>query len=425
VKRRTVLKLLSSTAALGFAGVWPLPSRAQTRGTVVVVGGGFGGATAARYLRLIDPSLHVTLVEPARQFITCPMSNDYIAGERDFESLVRSYAPLRAQNVNVVHDTVTRIDPRARRVFLRGGNPLPYDRLIVSPGIDFQWGAIAGYDEVASRRLPHAWKAGDQSRLLHDQLLAMPDAGTVIISVPASPYRCPPGPYERVSLIAHYLLTYKRRAKILVLDAKNEFIKQALFQEGWAELYPRGMIEWVPLDKGGRVTAVDPQAMTVTSDGGVHRGDVINLIAPHRAGALAHASGLADSTGWCPVNPRSFESTLHPNIHVIGDACIAGAMPKSGVSANTQAKVAAQAIVDLLNDRAPQPPSFLNACFSLIGPSWGISVAGVYEVGKDNTIVAVKDAGGVSPLKASLRHRRLESIFWNSWYENIIADSFG
>jgi sulfide dehydrogenase [flavocytochrome c] flavoprotein subunit len=415
--------LLSSTVALG--ALSPVASHAQTRARVVVIGGGFGGATAARYLRLIAPSIQVTLVEPAKQYITCPMSNDYIAGERDFQSLVRSYAPLRAQRIELIHDTVTRIDPAGRRVFLRAGNPLRYDRLVVSPGIDFQWGAIAGYDEAASQRVPHAWKAGDQSRLLHDQLQAMPNAGTVVIAVPAAPYRCPPGPYERVSLIAHYLTTYKRRAKVLVLDAKNEFIKQALFEQGWAELYPRGMIEWVPLDKGGRVTAVDPRAMTVTAEGDVHRGDVINVIPPQRAGALAHTSGLTDRTGWCPVDPRTFESTIHRNIHVIGDACIAGAMPKSGVSANTQAKVAAQAIVDLLNDRAPQPPSFLNACFSLVGPTWGISVAAVYEVGKDNTIVAVKGAGGVSPLDATQRHRRLESLFWNSWYENIIADSFG
>lgn len=425
MKRRTLLKFLGGTSALAGVGLWPRPSFAQTRARVVVVGGGFGGATAARYLRIIDPSLQVTLVEPARQYITCPMSNDYIAGERDFRSLVRSYDPLRARRVNVVHDTVTRIDPRARRVFLRAGSALPYDRLIVSPGIDFQWNAIAGYDEAASLRMPHAWKAGDQSRLLHDQLQAMPDAGTVIVVAPAAPYRCPPGPYERVSLIAHYLTTYKRRAKILVLDAKNAFIKQALFEQGWAELYPRGMIEWVPLDQGGRVTAVDARAMTVTSDGGMHRGDVINVIPPQRAGALAHSAGLADRSGWCPIVPRTFESRLQPNIHVIGDASIAGAMPKSGVAANTQAKVAAQAIVDLLRGRPPLPPSFLNACFSLVGPSWGISVAAVYEVGPDDTIVAVKDAGGVSQLDASLRHRRLESLFWNSWYENIIADSFG
>lgn len=425
MKRRTLLKFLGGSAALAGAGLLPRPAAAQTRARVVVVGGGFGGATAARYLRIIDPSIQVTLVEPARQYITCPMSNDYIAGERDFSSLVRSYDPLRARRVNVVHDTVSRIDPRARRVTLRGGSTLAYDRLIVSPGIDFQWGAITGYNEAASLRMPHAWKAGDQSRLLHDQLHAMPDAGTVIIVAPAAPYRCPPGPYERVSLIAHYLTTYKQRAKILVLDAKNDFIKQALFEQGWAELYPRGMIEWVPLDQGGRVTAVDPRAMTVTSDGGVLRGDVINVIPPQRAGALAHSAGLADRTGWCPIDPRTFESRLHPNIHVIGDATIAGAMPKSGVSANTQAKVTAQAIVDLLRGHEPSPPSFLNACFSLVGPSWGISVAAVYEVGPDNTIVAVKDSGGVSQLEASLRHRRLESLFWNSWYENIIADSFG
>jgi NADPH-dependent 2,4-dienoyl-CoA reductase/sulfur reductase-like enzyme len=308
-------------------------------------------------------------------------------------------------------------------VTLADGTVLAYDRLVLSPGIELRFDALPGYDEAAAEALPHAWQAGAQTLLLRRQLEAMEDGGTVIMTVPANPFRCPPGPYERASLIAHYLKTRKPRSKLLVLDAKDVFSKQRLFQAAWAALYP-GLLEYVPLSAGGRVTAVDSAARSVRTDFGDHQGAVVNVIPPQRAGRIARMAGAADRSGWCPIDPVSFESRLLPGVHVIGDAAIAGAMPKSAFAANAQARVCAAAIVALLEGRAPQPPRLLNTCYSLVAPEYGISIAGVYQPA-NGLLADVPGAGGTSPLQAPPEFRAAEATYAEDWFATITADAFG
>jgi len=294
----------------------------------------------------------------------------------------------------------------------------------VSPWIDFKWNAIEGYDEAASQLMPHAWKAGAQTELLNKQLQAMPNGGTVIMCPPGNPFRCPPGPYERASMIAHYLKTNKPRSKILILDAKDEFAKQGLFMNAWKELYP-GMIEFVAGSKGGKVNRVDAKTNTVYTDEGLtsHKGNVVNVIPPQQAGLIALSSGLADK-GWCPVNQHTFESKLVPGVHVIGDSAVAGAMPKSGHSANNIAKMTAAAIISQFRGVKAPVPSHVNTCYSLVGPDYGISVAAVYRLGEDGVLAGVKGAGGVSPADASEDFRAQEAGYAEGWYDNITADTF-
>lgn len=391
---------------------------------VAIIGGGFGGATCAKYLRKLGgPALSITLVEQNKQYMTCPFSNTVIGGMRSLESITRNHAAMaRAYNVNVVYDTVTAVDTAAKKITLKGGTSLPYDRMVVAPGIDFKWGGIEGYDEAASEIMPHAWKAGAQTLLLRKQLEAMPDGGVVLIAAPADPFRCPPGPYERASLIAHYLQQSKPKSKILILDAKDKFSKQPLFQDAWDQLYP-GMIEWMPGSQGGKVTRVDVKQMTAYVDNSAHKADVINIIPPQKAGAIAHTAGLSNESGWCPVDPRTFESKIHPNIHVIGDACLGGKMPKSGYSAHSQGKVCAAQITALLSGQPPVEPSWINTCYSLIAPDYGITVAGVYRATAEG-IVDVQGAGGVSPREAPRSVRQAEAIYADGWYKSITADMF-
>src|SRR5262245_1208198 len=294
----------------------------QTPARVVVVGGGFGGATCAKYIRRADATIEVTLVEPGRQFITCPFSNAVITGLRDMASVTHGYDGLRQRHgVRVVHASATGIDPTAHRVTLDDGSMLAYDRLVLSPGIELRWDGIEGYDAAASEVFPHAWKAGPQTVLLRRQLEAMVDGGLVVIAAPAEPYRCPPGPYERASLIAYYLKTHKPRSKLLILDAKNTFSKQELFRTAWERLYP-GLIEWIPQSQSGRVVRVDTRAGTASTDFDDYKPAVANIIPPQRAAAIARLVGLDDGKGWCPVRPGTFESTVHASIHIIGDAAI-------------------------------------------------------------------------------------------------------
>jgi len=406
-----------AAAALALPGCASVSSAPKAR--VVVIGGGFGGATAARHLRLFDPAIEVTLVEPSPSFVTCPFSNYVLAGFRTMESITHSYDALKSKHgVTVVQDSAAAIDPAAKTVRLAGGQTLPYDRLIVSPGIDLRWGAIEGYDEAASELMPHAWKAGAQTALLRRQLEAMPDGGVAIIVAPANPYRCPPGPYERAAMFAHYLKANKPRSKVLVLDAKDMFSKQGLFQDGWKEAYGE-MIEWVPLSKDGKITQAIPGERTVVSEfGQKHQGAVVNLVPPQWAGAIARNAGLANQSGWCPVDPVSFESTVHPGIHVIGDACIAGGMPKSGFAANSQGKVAARAAASLINGQSAVAPTYVNTCYSLVTPEYGISVADVYRVGPQG-IAPVQGAGGVSPRQADTSFRLQEARYAEGWYRSM------
>lgn len=382
ITRRVFLKIAGAASATSVLGYTTLSRAAETtKGSawVVVVGGGFGGATCARYLRRLDQGIAVTLVEPSLKFITCPFSNLVLGGLRTMDSITHGYIALKKKHgVNVIHDTVDRIDPAVKKLILKSGNILTYDRLVVSPGIDFNWDAIEGYSEKAAQVMPHAWKAGPQTILLKNKLKAMKNGGKVIIVSPPNPFRCPPGPYERASMIAHYIKQHKPRSKIVILDAKDKFSKQSLFQDGWEKLYP-GMIEWVPGAKGGTTRAVDVKKMLVDADLVKHKADVVNLIPHQTAGKIAVRTGLVDKTGWCPVDPKTFESKLHPEIHVIGDSAIAGALPKSGFAASSEAKMCATAIVALFNGETPAENSFVNTCYSLIAPKYGISVAGVYR----------------------------------------------
>ena len=413
---------MSATRRSVVAGGLAVPFAARAAGSprVVVIGGGFGGASAARALRRYSPGVEVTLVEANATFTACPFSNEVIAGMRDIAAQRFGY---KSAGVKIVHAEATGVDATARRVTLNNGSVLPYDRLILSPGIDIAWDKLPGYDEAASLKMPHAWKAGAQTLLLRQQLEAMKDGGTVVMSVPANPYRCPPGPYERASLIAWYLKTHKPRSKLLVLDAKDAFSKQKLFQAGWAKLYP-DILKWVSASDGGTVTRIDPATLTFVTDFGSHKADVANVILPQKAGRIAAVAGVADKTGWCPIDPVTFESRLVPGVHVIGDAAIAGAMPKSAFAANAQAKVCALAIARLLDGGTPDEPRLINTCYSLVGPRYGISVAGIYRPVK-GVLTDIPDAGGTSPLDAPDSFRAQEAANAATWFRTITHEAFG
>jgi NADPH-dependent 2,4-dienoyl-CoA reductase/sulfur reductase-like enzyme len=418
ISRRRFLGLATAAALV------PAPARGQFAGPrVVIVGGGFGGASCARALRQLDPRVAVTLVEPSATFTACPFSNVVIGGLRELSAQQVTYARVAADGITVVPATATAVDAARKSVTLDNGTRLAYDRLVLAPGIDIRWGALAGYDEAAAAVMPHAWKAGEQTLLLRRQLEAMDDGGLVVIAAPANPFRCPPGPYERASLIAHYLKTKKPKSKLLVLDAKDAFSKQRLFQAAWAELYP-GLLEWVPLSKGGAVTSVDAATRTLVTDFGKHQAKVANVIPPQKAGRIAEAAGVTDRSGWCPIDPVTFESKLQPGIHVVGDAAIAGAMPKSAFAANSQAKSCAAAVLTLLGGGTPATPKLLNTCYSLVAPDYGISVAGVYTP-SGGQLADVPGAGGVSPANAPRGARAAEAVLAEAWFRTITGEVFG
>ena len=422
---------LTITTGITAASMFPFIAQATTK-KVVVIGGGAGGATAAKYIRLTDPTIEVTLIEQNKCYYTCFMSNEVLGGERTIDSIKFGYEGLHKYGIKMMYDRAIGIDPVTQKVILAKGKPVDYDRLVISPGIDFKWGTIEGYSENITDKIPHAWKAGSQITTLRQQLKAMPNCGTVIIAVPKVPFRCPPGPYERVSQMAHYLKHHKPKSKILVLDTNNRFSKQKLFTQGWEKLYGYGtdnsMIEWIPANKGGIVTRVDADNMTVIAGDNEHKANVINIIPPQTAGRIALEHGLVASEGkyqgWCPISGRTFESTLHPNIHIIGDACITK-MPKSAYSANSHAKVCAKAIVAALQGKEmTEEPSYVSACYSIVGENYGISVAGVYAINENGQIKRVKGAGGLSPKDASAEYRKREVAYAHSWYKNLTYDMF-
>ena len=392
-------------------------------GRVVVVGGGFAGTTCARFIRRIDPRITVTLVEGSPVFVACPLSNAVIAGLRDLQAQQFGLDKVADDGVVLARAPAIGIDAQARFVALTNNARVSYDRLVLAPGIDLRWDALPGYSEAASERMPHAWKAGEQTLLLRRQLEAMEDGGTVFISAPANPFRCPPGPYERASLIAYYLKTKKPKSKLILLDAKDAFSKQRLFQNAWKELYP-GMLEWVPLSAGGKVTSVDAADMTLVTEFGKHKATVANVIPPQKAGRIAETAGAADRSGWCPVDPVTFESRQQPNIHVIGDAAIMGAMPKSAFAANAQAKVCAAAVAKLLGGSSPDQAKLINTCYSLVAPDYGISIAGVYQAA-DGQLKEVEGSGGVSPIDAPSTTRALEARLADGWFKTITEEVFG
>uniref|UniRef100_A0A450YST0 Sulfide dehydrogenase [flavocytochrome c] flavoprotein chain n=1 Tax=Candidatus Kentrum sp. TC TaxID=2126339 RepID=A0A450YST0_9GAMM len=421
IPRRRFLQRVGGLAALSMG--YPLIGRAIHKGRVAVVGGGYSGATAAKYLRLADPAIAVTLFEKDNRFLSCPGSNLVLGGERTIEDISFGYDMLSLRyGISVLHDRVADIDPITRRISTDGGMRRTYDRIIVAPGIDFRWEDIDGYDETAAATMPHAWRTGEQVLLLRRQLAEMQDGGVVLISVPPKPFRCPAAPYERASQIAHYLASEKPASRIIILDANDSFSKQALFEKGWAEHYP-GVITRIPNARDGRVIRADAATRALFTEFETHRGAVVNIIPPQRAGIIAGRAGLTDASGWCPIDHRTFESALHPGIHVIGDACMAGALPKSGYAANSAAKICAAAVAALINGNSPAEPSFVNTCYSLITPTHGISAAMVYHL-KDGRIVEVEGAGGDSPLTASEIDRELEARYARSWIKSITTDIF-
>ena len=417
-----------AAAALPAALAAPRLAHAQAgAGRVVIIGGGFGGASAARFARDNFPALDVTLIERSRTFTTCPYGNLVLAGRRDINSITFGYEKLAARGVRVVHQSVVAVDAAAKQVRLADGAQVPYDRLIMSPGIDLRWGAIEGYDEAAAQIMPHAWTPGDaaQTQLLRAQLEAMPDGGVVGFAIPGNPFRCPPGPYERISMVASYLKRHKPKSKILALDAKDAFSKQGLFQDAWNELYP-GMIEWVPANKDGRVTRVDAKERVLESEFGIrHKVAVANVIPPQAAAAIVRDAGFADQSGWAPVNPLTFESRVAPHIHIIGDANIPGPMPKSGYIANSTAKQAVASAAAALRGEAAPSAVYFNTCYSHVGEDYGISIVGVFRPNADGSaIVEVPNSGGVSPRGSLPEQRRLEALYADAWYESITRDMF-
>ncbi len=422
--RRDFLKLAGTAGAASVFGALGLPAfaSAKTRGRVIVVGGGFGGASCANYIRRYDAGIQVTLIEQREKYITCPFSNTVLAGLNSMDFITHGYEHLRdKRGVEVVHDTVMAFDPPAKKVALKGGKTLGYDRLVIAPGIAFRWDQIEGLSEAGSEVFPHAWQAGEQTVVLRDQLLAMRPGGVFIIVVPAKPFRAPPAPYERASLVAHYLKENKSRSKVLILDAGERSAELALFEKGWQQLYP-GMIEWVADKQGGRIARVDTKERVLYAHSGqTYKGDVINLIPPQQAGTLTKTAGLVNANGWCTVDQRTFESVQQKEVHILGDACDAGDMPKIAHAACSQAQICAAAIVSILRGEPMPEPIYNSTIYSLIGPKHAISAAAVYRL-VNGRIQAVH--GGLSPEKASARFRAKESTYAHDWYQAVTSEAW-
>lgn len=424
MERRSFLKLMGAGAGLGAAslmtGCAGLGMEGPTGGRrVVVVGGGYGGTIAAKYIRMMDKSIEVVLVERNDHFVSCPFSNLYIGGlMKDLSPLTITYDKLAANHgIRFVQAEVTGVDAKAKMVSTSRGD-IRYDHLVLSPGIDFRTAEVKGYDLATTPEImPHAWKAGPQTVLLRKQLEAMPAGGTVVLSIPLAPFRCPPGPYERTSMIAMFLKQHKPKSKIIVLDGNPDIVsKKGLFLKGWKKHY-EGIIDYRPAKK---VTEIDAKTKTVLIEGLEDvRGDVVNLIPPQRAGHIAVAAGVVGpDKNWCPVNPMTFESTLHKGVHIIGDACIAGAMPKSGYSANSEAKSCATNIVNMMNGREIVDFSGVNVCYSYLSAKEAVSVTGVYRVNKEKHVIeAAPGSVAVSPDLSEL-----EAIYAESWLKNILTE---
>jgi sulfide dehydrogenase [flavocytochrome c] flavoprotein chain len=403
MRRREFLGLLAATG-LSHSG------RAQSaRARIVIVGGGFSGGCCALELHALSPQSAITLIDAQSQYVTCPMSNAALVGLRDLRSLTVTRAGVAAAGIRCLQARVSGVDADRRRVGLDSGEALPYDRLVIAPGIRFRYGTPEGYDTTAARQMPHAWEAGSQTELLAGQLRDMPDGGTVAICVPAGLMRCPPGPYERAGLIAGWLKAHRPRSKVLIFDANNHFPRQDVFQSAWQERYPE-MIEWIPSTEGGTVTRVDPATRTLFTDAGAHRVAVANVIPPQAPAELALSAHLAQGHGWCPVNPQTFESQLVPGIHVIGDACIAGAMPKSASAGVSQARQCAAAIAAQLAGRSVPAATLDSVCYSMVAAESAFAIRGRFAVtdGELRTLESPQPPEDVAP---SIMHMH-EAMAW-------------
>jgi sulfide dehydrogenase [flavocytochrome c] flavoprotein subunit len=395
----------------------------QAMPRLVVVGGGPGGCTVARYVqKSTGDKVHITLVEPHSSFTTCFFSNLHVGGYRDLNSITHIYDGVRGAGIRVRHELAEAVDREKRNVRLIGRDVLPYDRLVIAPGIDIKFDSVPGYSEAAAEIMPHAWKAGIQTELLVRKLNALNDGDTIVMIAPPNPYRCPPGPYERVSMFAHVLKAKGHtKSKIIVLDPKPTFSKQALFLEGWEKHYP-GMVEWQDPKVHGGIKGVDPSTGEVKTDLANYKAALANVIPAQMAGKIARDAGLTDQTGFCPIDPESMKSKMDPNIFVVGDACIPGDMPKSAFSANSQAKVAAMVIAGELTNSRVFPARYSNTCWSLIETDDNVKVGGTYEPG-DGKIKQVTTFVSQKGESADLRKQNYkESV---DWYASIVADMFG
>lgn len=421
MKSRTRREFGCLTGAMVLAGLGPRFAASEVKAKVFVVGGGIGGATAAKYLAASARTIEVTLFEPKPHYTTCFFSNLYLAGLCSLESLTHGYETLAQRyDINVIHDSVTAVDPVAKTVGLKSGPKLPYDRVVVAPGIAFNYEALAGYDEAATQIIPHAWNAGPQTQLLRRQLESMEDGGVFVLVAPPNPFRCPPAPYERASLVAYYFKQHKPRSRILILDAKDSFNAQDLFLDAWERHY-RGVIEWLPAQFTGGIKAIDVKERSVKTASETFKAAVANVIPPQMASQFAQQNGLVDQSGWCPVDPITFESKLQPGIHVVGDATSAGDMPKSAFVANSQAKACAFAIAGALAGSERVPPHLFNTCYTHLSPDDAVSnaatfkpVAGTIKI-VDNFVSQVQES-------AETRHQTAREA--QSWYTAFMRDTF-
>ncbi len=428
--RRDFLKVSGAATAAAGMSFYAGHSFAGAKGRVVVVGGGMGGATVAKYIKRGDANIDVTIIEPNKTYYTGFTSNLTLSGMVTMDQLAHTYEGLAAMGINIVHDAVTEIGDNS--VKTASGGSYDFDRCVVSPGVDFKY--VEGHsEEVANKSVTHAYKSGHQMNLLGKQLKAMKDGGTVVIAAPRNPFRCPPGPYERTSQIAAYLKANKPKSKIIVLDPKDKFSKFGLFREAWSIHYgfdgakdggDNSMIQWVKGAAGGAIESVDAANNTAVCSIEEFKGDVLNVIPDMKAGNIAHAAGLTDGD-WCPVDLQTFESKKRANIHVIGDSSAAKGLPKSGYAANSEAKVCAASIVAALNGNAAPIPAYTNTCYSVVAPNDAFSVAAVYQLAADKSKV-MKVSGGLTPSgdKRNATHREREVAYALSWYDNITSDAF-
>jgi sulfide dehydrogenase [flavocytochrome c] flavoprotein chain len=397
---------------------------AQSRPKVVVIGGGAGGATAAKYVaRDSKGAIEVTLIEPKEAFTTCFHSNLYLGGFKTFNEITHRYDKLVANyGIKHVRQMAMAVDRDRKQVVLADGSRVPYDRLVLSPGIDLKYDSVPGWGQAHEEVMPHGWTAGPQTQLLKKQLDAVRDGQTIVMIAPPNPYRCPPGPYERASMMAHVLKGSGRgNARIIILDPKPSFSKQGLFQQAWEKYYP-GIVEWLGPKVHDGIKSVDPKTMTVVSGFETYKNcALVNVIPAQRAGRIAVDAGLADASGFCPIRPESMASASDPSIYVLGDSAIAGDMPKSGFSANSQAKVAALMIRGELTQSRTFPARYANTCWSLLAPDDAVKVGGRYEP-KPDKITAAETF--VSQLDETADHRKQMQTENIGWYAGMTADMF-
>ena len=420
MNRRKFAALAAATTAAGFVGMPHVMGAARPK--VVVIGGGAGGATAARYIAKDSKgAIDVTLIEATKRYYTCFFSNLYLGEFRDYASTGHSYDALATgHGVNVVHDWAVGVDAAGKTVMLASGAKVPYDRLVIAPGIDMKYDSIPGYSVETQSKMPHAWKSGTQIQILKAQVDAMPEGGTFVMVPPPNPFRCPPGPYERISMVASVLKRKNPTAKIIVLDPKEKFSKQALVTEGWTTQYPE-MIEWIPASISGGVLNVNADTMEIETDIDTFKADAACVVPAQKAGRIAELAGVLDGD-WAPIDPANMQSKADANITVLGDASVASAMPKSGFSANSQAKVAANAIRGELTGSRVFDPRFQNTCWSLIAKDDGVKVGATYKAGADKIEPTEKFISKTGE-DADVRKTTYEES--EGWYAGITADMFG